>query len=488
MKNSIRRKHMTMIAGILTGFIVLNILLTYLLMIPFSVKLSLIQLDGVAKGLSGYYAENEQGFTERLEHIEEDMNTRVTVVDAGGHIFFTTSERLIGKESLREGSPSYKILRDNIEKLDVGKAASFSRIADDDLHKQIQVYIARKIGYDRYAIFSRSYRSLENSMRIAVIFEIFAGMILLLIGLLAAKRFSDAFVKPIIQITEVAEHISNLEFDKKADETEEDELGILAASINRMSDHLQVNVEQLREDIENRKKLVRNLSHEIRSPLTVIVGYADRMKKVIGKNPEKALDYCNIISDESSRVDLLVKEMLDFSKLEQDHTAPEKETFEAKKLFEEIRRQFYQEHMIPAGAEGKEEKPKIDYIEQYRDGDVIYADFYLLLRAVHNLLRNAVTYAGGAHCIIRVTGENRENDYQISVYNSGSHIPKEELQSIWEPFSKVDKVRSRSQKGYGLGLSIVKEIVQQHHGSCSVRNVDDGVLFTISVCRPADRQ
>ena len=231
-----------------------------------------------------------------------------------------------------------------------------------------------------------------------------------------------------------------------------------------------IKVEQLQEDIENRKKLVRNLSHEIKSPVAVIMGYADRMKTVIADNLDKAKKYCEIISDESSRIDILVKEILEFSKLEQEYGEPNKESFEATRLFEDLKKRFYQENV----------ETKITYEDSFVANEYINADYIMMERAVYNLIRNAVTYVTGETPLIKVTGTSTDGYYVISVYNSGSSIPDEDRQTIWEPFGKVDKVRGRSKRGYGLGLSIVREIVEKHEGRYRVDNLDDGVSFVIS--------
>ena len=277
-------------------------------------------------------------------------------------------------------------------------------------------------------------------------------------------------VIPIRNMQCAAEHISNLEFDIRVEVKSEDELGQLGMAINKMSDHLEANVVQLQNDLEKRKRLVRNISHEIKSPIAVIMGYADRLKVVLQKNPEKALQYCEIISNESTRVDVLVREMLELSKFEQKTEEMHQEPFAVKYLMKNIRNCFQDETL------GK----NITYTEQYNAEDVISADFLLLERALNNLVRNAVAHGTGDQMQIRVAGKRNEEYYEFRVYNSGSHIDESEMESIWDAFSKVDKARTRG-KGFGVGLSIVQEIVSAHDGYCGVENVEDGVEFMIAV-------
>ena len=470
MKHTIKRKFTIIGAGMIAGFILINIILTYVFMTPFTIMLSTRQLNNIAVQLENQNMHEEDEFQNYIDQLEEDMNTRITIIDGNGYVLFSTSTNWNNRDKLSVDSPSGKLFYENRENLDAGKSVSSSRENDSTTSERIRIFLVRKVGEDRYAFVSRSYRSFQNSMKAAILFELVSGGVLLILGLILVRHWSYYFVTPIEQITEAAEHISNLEFDTKVEVTASDELGQLSTAINRMSDHLEANVEQLHEDIENRKKLVRNLSHEIKSPVAVIMGYADRMKTVIDNNPDKARKYCEIISDESNRIDVLVKEMLDFSKLEQEYGEPDKERFKASRLFEDLKKRFNQENI----------ESKIKYEDRYVPDEYINADYIMMERAVYNLIRNAVTYVSGEAPLIKVSGTNTDGYYVVSVYNSGSNIPDEDRHTIWEPFGKVDKVRGRSKKGYGLGLSIVREIVEKHEGRYRVDNLDDGVSFVIS--------
>lgn len=473
MKHSIKKRFISFGVIMTIGFIMLNITITNFLMIPFSVKCWTMQLDKIADDIEKLDVSDYE-FREYMEHVEEDINTRITIVDGGGYVVASTSDTLKEQKILDKNNHAYKMLFDNKEALDKGETFSSSKTFGNKNRDGVRIFLIHKVGTDRYVILSRSYRSLLNSLKITILFEIIAGVVLLALGLVLVCRWSFHFSKPILQITDAAEHISNLDFDTRVDVCCDDELGKLADAVNRMSEHLQDNVEQMQEDIEKRKRLVRNLSHEIKSPIAVIMGYSDRMKAIITKNPEKAVSYCEIISDESNRIDMLVKEMLEFSKLEQEYGEPKCDKLETKRFFGELEKRFYQENPDTV----------IQFKTEYDEQDVIYADYVMTERAVYNLIRNAVTYATGEPPIIKVSGKRNEDCYEFTVYNSGSFIPDEDIQTVWEPFGKVDKVRGRSKKGYGLGLSIVREIVEKHNGYYRVNNLEDGVAFVIAIRIP----
>ena len=262
----------------------------------------------------------------------------------------------------------------------------------------------------------------------------------------------------------------NLQYDIKVIQNSQDELGQLGMSINKMSEQLENNVIQLQNDIDNRKRLVRNLSHEIKSPVAVIMGYADRMKAIVEKKPEKVRNYCEIISNESRRIDILVKEMLEFSRLEQKMEMIQAETFYLYVLFGNIKQRIKEENL--------ERNIELQFL--YQKEDKLIADYILVERAVYNLVNNGISHSKEEKVKITVTGKQEENLYKITVHNTGSHIPEDELLSIWEAFYKIDKARVRNKNGCGIGLSIVREIVEAHQGVYTAGNDEQGVYFSIS--------
>ncbi|MBO5468510.1 MAG: HAMP domain-containing histidine kinase [Lachnospiraceae bacterium] len=467
MKKSLGKKICAIGVVLIASFIVINIVLTYFFMIPFSVYLSTRQMEKLAQTMEKEDSYTDDDFTDYIEQIEEDLNTAVTIIDGEKNVISTTKITEYHKKVVGEMS---SILFDQTrEQLDNGETVSMSRNSEKQTGV-ILVRVIKKVAKDRYVILGRSYRSLENAMYSAIVFDLLAGVVILLVGWLFVWRISQHMIGPIRNMQRAAEHISNLEFDTRVEVRSNDELGQLGMSINRMSEHLEQNLVQLQNDIDKRKRLVRNISHEIKSPIAVIMGYADRLKVVLQKNPEKALQYCEIISNESTRVDVLVREMLELSKFEQKTEEMHPEQFEVKYLFRNVRNCFRDETL------GK----NIAYTEEYDDKDQVKADFILVERALDNLIRNAVAHGTGENMQILVSGKRNGDYYEFRVYNSGSHIEEAEMESIWDAFSKVDKARTRG-KGFGVGLSIVQEIVSAHEGYCSVENVEDGVEFMIAV-------
>lgn len=469
MKKSLGRKICWIGSLLIIAFVLLNVILTYFFMPSFSTLFYRDQMSDLGDSLAQMSETDEQPLQDIIDEFDATNGVKVTLIDGDKNILYTT--RAFLKKDSNYWILSMELFDADRQKIDQGEKAFLTRNRQQKDKKTIQLTMIQKVAENRYTIITRSYQSLYNAMYCAIIFDLTVGIFIVLLGWIVVYRLSRHMIIPIQTMTDVAERISNLQFDTQIDVTSEDELGQLGCSINKMSQQLEKNMTQLQADIDSRKRLVRNLSHEIKSPIAVIMGYSDRLKSVIEKRPEKALEYCEIISNESNRIDVLVKEMLELSKMEQNATDLHKEKIDIQLFFHEIKKRLEEESV------GR----NIQYEEQYDETDYIYADYSLLERAVYNLIRNALSYGPVSGMTIQVSGERKEEFYEICVYNSGSYIDELELNSLWEPFNKVDKVRTRGKNGYGVGLTIVKEIVEAHDGYYSVCNVEDGVEFTIAI-------
>lgn len=467
MKKSLGKKLFVIGLTLIVLFVILNIALTYFCLIPFSTYLSQKQMEKFAIEIANKsdYANDE--FMQVIEQYDEDENTQVTIIDRDKNIICTTRAASYRQHKL--GKISDRLIDDNMNELEQGQPIFHTGNIEDS--NRITVRVIKKVADNRYAIMFRSYRSLQSAMRAAITFEVIAGIILVLLGFVIVNLSSRKLIRPIREMTEIAESISNLQFDKKITVKNEDELGQLGVSINKMSNHLEANLDALQSDIENRKKLVRNLSHEIKSPVAVIMGYSERMKTLITKNPQRAEEYCDIIASESTRIDMLVKEMLEFSKLEQRTEDLYLEDIAVGTLFQNLQKQFSDENI----------DCELPLQTEYDEKDHIRVDYNLIERALRNLLRNALVHGSKENLVIRLSGKTVERFYEFTVFNTGDAIPSEKIECIWDAFVKVDLARTRGRQGSGVGLSIVREIVEAHGGYYRAENVNDGVAFTIAV-------
>ena len=470
MKKSLGRKICWIGSLLIVAFVLLNIVLTYFFMVPFSTFFYRGQISEIGDALDEMSIEDGQSLRSTLAELDMMHGVKVTLIDEEKNILHTT--RTVLTPNSTYWTLSMELFDTEFEKINQGEKVFLTRDKQSKNNtKSIQLIMIQKIADNRYVVISKSYQSIFSAMYSAMIFDLVVGIFIVFLGWFVVFRLSRYVIEPIQQMKNVAENIADLKFDAKVEVKTEDEIGQLGCSINKMSQQLEMNVSQLQEDIESRKRLVRNLSHEIKSPIAVIMGYSDRLKTIVNHNPEKALAYGEIISNESARIDLLVKEMLELSKMEHNVVELNETEIKISVLFEGIRKRFEEESV------GR----NIDYVESFQETDYIVADYILLERTVYNLIRNALEHGPTEQMQIQISGERKGEYYEIRVYNSGGHIEDNELSSLWEPFNKVDKVRTRGKNSYGVGLTIVKEIVEVHGGYYAIQNVDNGVECMIAI-------
>ncbi len=311
---------------------------------------------------------------------------------------------------------------------------------------------------------------------------LFIGAAALVLGLIIIVPVSGAVAKPIRELTGLAKDMSELNFSRRYTGSRRDEIGDLGESVNILSGKLEAAITDLRaanteleRDLElktavdrERKAFIANASHELKTPLALISGYAEGLKTVAAE-PEQRDFYCDVIVDEAAKMDKIIRQLLRLTEMEAVGTV-EKRDIDLSVLVRETVKTVG----ILAGRKGQSLRLDCD------DGIVVTGDETSLEQAVINYLTNAVNHTaeGGE---IRVSLENDGDNARFSVFNSGAHIPEEAAEKIWESFYKLDKARTRAYGGSGLGLAIVKRSVALHGGSCGFNNTDGGVEFYFTV-------
>lgn len=333
--------------------------------------------------------------------------------------------------------------------------------------------------------------SIRRSAAIAERFTLYAGLVLVLIGLLVLIMMMNRFLKPVEELTELSEHMAELDFDTRYTGGGTAEIAVLGENFNRMSSSLekaikdlktanltlQNDLEQKEKREEQRKEFLANVSHELKTPLAVIEGYAEGLMSPLGENPEKREAYCHIISDETQKMSTMLRNLLTLSELEAG--APDMERFDLKDMI----RSILEANQVLA------EQQEIDLQADIENAGSVWGDPMGVEQVLTNYLSNAIRYAEGDPKKIRVTVTERDGDgsgeanhgsdtkVRVNVYNTGAPIAPDQMPLIWDKFYKIDKVRSRSKGGTGIGLSIVKTIMEQHGQAYGVRNESDGVTF-----------
>lgn len=322
--------------------------------------------------------------------------------------------------------------------------------------------------------------SMQESVKVANKFLVYAGIgsavIISVIMFFVSRRFTD----PILRLADIAKNMSELEFDVKYQVRSKDEIGELGNSINVLAEkleqtisdlksannELQMDIERKTQADEMRKEFLSNVTHELKTPIALIQGYAEGLKDNINESSEDREFYCDVIIDEAGKMNTMVKKLLTLNHLEFGTTPVEFSRFN---LTEVVREVLNSTEILAR------QKQVTVHFEQ-TEPVYVWADEYMIEEVLTNYISNAFHHVAGVN-IIEVKMIPKENHVRVAVFNTGSPIPEEELEKIWIKFYKVDKARTREYGGNGIGLSIVKAIMEAHNQAYGVKNHSAGVEF-----------
>ncbi len=350
--------------------------------------------------------------------------------------------------------------------------------------KRSDSYYLESWGYfsDNTTIFlmSTPLASIRESVALSNRFLAYVGFAALLIGSLFIYITTRRITSPILELANISEKMSQLDFDAKYTGLAEDEIGVLGNSMNRLSDTLKETIGQLRtaneelqKDIEQkikvdemRKDFIANVSHELKTPIALIQGYAEGLTEGMAEDPESRDYYCEVIMDEANKMNKMVRQLLTLSALEFGNDVPVMERFDLTELVRGV--------INSAGILIQQKGADV----QLEDSGAVFvrADEFKIEEVVTNYLNNALNHLDGERRIV-ITVEDNGEEALVTVFNTGQNIPAEDLPNLWTKFFKVDKSHTRAYGGSGIGLSIVKAIIDSHHRECGVRNVEGGVEF-----------
>lgn len=326
---------------------------------------------------------------------------------------------------------------------------------------------------------------IQENASIATRVTTLIAVVAMLLALIYISGYAKRFTKPIIKITETANKMSNLDFSQKCEINRKDEIGILADSINKLSasldtalTELKTTNEQLVSDIEKERKLekmrqdfVSSASHELKTPIAIIRGYAEGLKINVDEEDTAMQEYCDIIMNEADKMNSLVLSLLEASLYSSGMKTLNKEDFELN--------EFIKEYMKAAKPIFEEKEITAKFIEP-ETKLMVFADKSQIERVLSNYISNACSHTKNEKEII-VSVEDSGEKYKVSVYNSGSFIDDKDKDNIFNSFYRADKAHSRKEGRFGLGLSIVKSIMDMHKCECGFTNKENGVEFWFQV-------
>ncbi|PFY11694.1 two-component sensor histidine kinase [Bacillus toyonensis] len=328
-----------------------------------------------------------------------------------------------------------------------------------------------------YAFAIVSLQPVNEAMLVLKDYYVYALIIVFLVIILLSFYYSKIIVKPLIKINRVTKKMANFDFSEKLPVTADDEIGGLSGSINTLSvnlkdriDRLNVANTKLQQDIERerqlektRKEFISGVSHELKTPLSVIRSFAEGIQDGVSKDTTY---YTDVILEETENMNRLIVEMLELAKLESGTYKLEMTTFSIGELIQQVHTKLL------FSMEEKQLQVDVD-----ADTSIfVKANRSRIEQVVVNLLSNAIRYTPDGERI-KVSVIEAEDTVKVEIENTGNPIPEESLEKIWDRFYRLDASRSRHTGGTGLGLSIVKNILDLHHAKYGVYNTNNSVVF-----------
>lgn len=321
---------------------------------------------------------------------------------------------------------------------------------------------------------------IRESVLLANRFLAYVGISALIFGAIVIQILTKRIAEPVLELAKLSERMSNLDFDVKFSGKGDDEITFLGNHMNQLSETLEQTISELKtannelqRDIEQREKIdqmrkefLSNVSHELKTPIALIQGYAEGLQECINDDPESRSFYCEVIMDEASKMNKMVKNLLTLNELEFGNEIVTMERFDVAAMI----------HNMLQSARILFEQKQAKLIYDNREPVYVWANEYKLEEVMNNYITNALNHVEGEK-IIKITVQKLEDRVRVGVFNTGKPIPKQDIDRIWDKFYKVDKARTREYGGSGVGLSIVKAIMESMHRNYGVVNYDNGVEF-----------
>lgn len=326
---------------------------------------------------------------------------------------------------------------------------------------------------DRYIEIITPLSFIQEGLEISTRYHLLIIVLALIIGSSMSFVFSKKMTDPILELKEITQRISLLDFNIKFEKERKDEIGELGYAINKMGGTLEKNIDEinkvnkkLMEDIENEKRLdklrkefIASVSHELKTPIAIIQGYAQGLMENIAETEEDRKFYCEIIVEESLKMDSLVKELLLITQMDSGYFKIEKEKVDLYQMIKDIRDKYSSKNR------------EIKYIGEK---DIFaYCDEKYIDRVLENLVVNALKYSTGDR-EVTITVDDIENKYKIIISNESENLSEDDLENIWTPFYRVNKARDRDR--HGLGLAIVRGILENHKSNFGVYITEKNII------------
>lgn len=405
--------------------------------------------------------QNKENFSELLEEVSFEKEVCIDITDQSNSLF---ESNFFGKGCMMDGKQKIEYMREFVESGSKEQTISFQ---NPRFNNETILY-AIKLENNRYVFINTSLDPIDSTTYILQKQLVIATFLALVLAFFISFFISRRLSKPITTMNEQAKKLASGDFESSFDTNS----NIL--EIQELSDTLNYARVELGKTDELRRDLIANVSHDLKTPLTMIKAYAEMSMDLHSDKPEKQKEDMNIIISETDRLSLLVGDILDLSKMESHIAELHLEEFDIIALTEEIlkRYQLYQEL----------ENYKFEFKHKTKTLKVT-ADKQKIEQVIYNLINNAVQYTGDDNRIIISITSTKDN-VLVEIKDTGKGIKDEDLPYIWDRYYKNKKKHKRNLIGTGLGLSIVKNILEAHKFPYGVHTkLDQGTTFYFEITK-----
>ena len=435
--------------------------------------------------------QDQENFTRELEKISVNNNFDIEIINSSNEIIYTTDGNFVENfGELRE--IKYQVRYSIFNRTEIMYAkdgVTIRRVQDKTnginfillegtIESGEKVYIRMPIN----TIKESANISNQSLWVIAIVSVTVSGLIIMIT--------TEKFTKPIEELNDIANRMTKLDFSRKYRiHDNDDEINELGKSINKLSDTLEDTINKLKKnnmelekDIEAkskidemRKQFISDVSHELKTPIALIQGYAEGLVENVNDDEESRNFYADVILDEANKMDVMVKKLLELMKLEYEDREFNNKNFDIVELINEVIR--------TSNVVLKENNIEVEF--KVKEPVMVFADDFYIEQVVNNYFTNAIKNVeqvkNKKKIKITIKQAKDERKYRISIFNTGKNISEENLPRIWNRFYKLDESRDRSKGGHGIGLSLVKAIMNKYNSSYGAKNKQDGVEFFFEI-------
>ena len=479
MKHSIRRQFALIFIGLMIATVFLCWFINSMFLEEYYIQSKtdvILAAYGSIRQAANSDTYNTNEFKEELDDICSVYNITIYVMDMNSQVRYVSVN---GGEELEKRLMAYLfgILTETVKVIreDDGYVVQEVRVGDDEY---LEMYGRLNSGIS--FIMRTPVESIRESVKVANRFLAYIGALATMAGGVITWFIAGKITNPILELNRISEKMVHLDFEAKYAGGAHNEIDLLGENINELSASLERSISELKtannelqKDIEKkdeidemRKEFLANVSHELKTPIALIQGYAEGLSEGINDDPESQRFYCEVIMDEASKMNQMVQKLLTLNQLEFGNDVVNMERFDLTALV----RNYVQSAGILTKQNGIEVR-----MEEY-EPIYVWGDEYKVEEVFMNYFSNAVNHCGGEKKIIVKLNQEAES-VKVDVFNTGIPIPEESISHLWEKFYKVVKARTREYGGSGVGLSIVKAIMESMNRKYGVENYTNGVLF-----------